>query len=201
MSYAVRENIVRFGWTAANRLIGGLVKAHAQRWVAVLPMLALCLGSSSVAAPVAKVESGPGRLKGTSLCQFEDDSMTLIVTDDGRELTRLYFCSSYGKAGARIVQDTRGESYVLLTYGEGRGTNAVMEYLAVFRLAKDLSEYVRIPVSAGAGPLSRWYYDIRVGIPERGGIRLVLTLRVEGEDAIWLPTETTRVIELDTESR
>jgi hypothetical protein len=183
-------------------LVPRRVRGHAPRWAAILPLLALCFGPAVVVAgPIATIESGPGHLKHAALCQFEDDSMTLIVNEDGKELARHYFCSSYGKASARIIQDASGESFVLLTYGEGRGTNATTEYLAVYPVAKDLVEYARIPVSAGAGPLSRWHYDSRVEKPERGGIRLVLTLRVEGGDATWLPSERTRVIEVGKDRR
>lgn len=166
------------------------------RWTIALS-LALTLESSvAVAGPVVRVETGPGHLNGVALCQFEDDSMTLIVNEGDKELTRQYFCSSYGKASARIIQDVRGESFVLVTYAEGRGTNATTEYLSVYHLAKNLVEYLRTPVSAAAGSQSRWYYDPRIEPTAHGGIRLVLSLRVEGEAAGWLPSEKTRVIEL-----
>lgn len=68
----------------------------------------------------------------------------------------------------------------------------------VFALAKDLVEYVRTPLSAGAGPTSHWEYDYRIERPTVGGLRLALTLRVEGKDALWVPTEKTRVISIGT---
>ena len=159
--------------------------------------VALCLTApNAFGAPTATLVNGHGNLKGPPLCKFEDDSMTLVVSDAGTEVTKHYFCSSYGKALARMVTDSRGQTYVLLRYGEGRGTNATEEYLAVFGLTKDLVEYVRTPVSAGAGPTSRWTYDYRIEKPTVGGVRLVLTLRVEGEDVWFAPKEKTRVIEL-----
>jgi hypothetical protein len=157
---------------------------------------ALCLAASDACgAPIATVVDGPGKLQGVLLCQFEDDSKTLVVNDAGREVARLDFCSSYGHASADVVTDARGRSFVLLRYGEGRGTNAVQEYLAVFGLAKDLVEYARTPISAGAGPVSRWHYKYQVTKPPQGGIRLTLTLHVEGNDsAMWVPREKTRIV-------
>ena len=164
-------------------------------WPSAGLILTLAVGSA-FGAPVATVVNGPGKIRGAALCQFDDDSMTLVLTGDGKEIARQYFCSSYGKSSAQVVTDARGTSYVLLRYGEGRGTNATQEYLEIFGVAKDLVEYVRTPVSAGAGALSRWYYDHRVETPKGGGIKLILTRRVEGEDATWVPTEKTRVIEV-----
>jgi len=87
---------------------------------------------------------------------------------------------------------------VILRYGEGRGTNAREEYLAVFGLANELVEYARTPVSAGAGPTSRWYYEYTVTRPSGGGLRLILTLHIDGNDVMWAPSETTRVITVGT---
>jgi hypothetical protein len=151
------------------------------------------------ATPVASVANAPGDLNGLAVCEFEDDSMTLIVHEDGTEVTRHYFCSSYGRAAARTVQDARGKSFVLLSYAEGRGTNATAEYLAVFRLDRHLVEYVRTPLSMSAGAFSRWHYDPQVETLKDGGIRLILRIRVEGDDAALLPPEKTRVIEIGAE--
>lgn len=169
------------------------------RWITVPSAAAVTLSlavASAFGAPVATVANGPGNIRGVALCQFDDDSMTLVLTEGGKEIARRYFCSSYGKSTADVVTDARGISYVLLRYGEGRGTNATQEYLEVFGIGKDLIEYVRTPVSAGAGALSRWYYDHRIETPKGGGIRLILTRRVDGEDALWVPAEKTRVIEV-----
>ena len=165
--------------------------------IALILVFSLALAFSSAhGAPVATVVNGPVSLRGVALCKFEDDGMTLIVSDAGKDVTKHYFCSSYGKALALLVTDSRGKSYVFLRYGEGRGTNAVEEYLIVFSLARELVEYVRTPLSAGAGPTSRWSYDYRVEKPASGGIRLVLTLRVEGDDVLVAPKEKTRIIDV-----
>jgi hypothetical protein len=157
---------------------------------------ALCLMvGNAFGAPVATVVPGPGRShNGGAPCEFQEDSRTVIVTAEGKELTRLDFCSSYGAASADVVTDGRGKNFLLLRHGEGRGTNAVQEYLTIFTIAKDLVAYVRTPVSAGAGPQSRWHYRYRVITSARGGLRLTLTLHIEGTDAIWVPSEKVRTI-------
>ena len=87
---------------------------------------------------------------------------------------------------------------VLLRYGEGRGTNATQEYLQVFGVAKNLVEYVRTPVSAGAGALSRWYYYHRIETPKTGGIRLILTCRRGRKTRRGCERRETCVIEVGT---
>ena len=74
-------------------------------------------GSPAAGVPVVDVVNGPERLGGIALCEFERDSMTLLVSDQGKEVAHDYFCSSYGRASARLVTDARGDGFVLLTSG------------------------------------------------------------------------------------
>ena len=119
---------------------------------------------------------------------FSDDSLILKIKKDGKEITH-EFCSSYGEAEAKIVQDARDDNLLILKFGLGRGTNARSEYLSVYRVDRNLIEYVRIPVSEGAGPSSRWYYDYKIEKPKQGGLIIALSLRIEGSDAEWYPKE------------
>lgn len=52
-------------------------------------------------------------------CDFPDDAMSLVITDDGKELAREDFCSSYGRAKARMVADQHGRNYAVLDTPRG----------------------------------------------------------------------------------
>ena len=152
---------------------------------------------SSANAPTAatnvvtvKVTPGlTGRLKAmeSTFCGgFADDDMTLIVSEGSKTLEEHPFCSSYGKATANVVTDAHGVSYILLDFGVGRGTNAVTEYLDVFPVEKNMVEYAQMPLSEGAGPVSRWYYDYEVVSPPSGGIVVTFNLRIYRDGPIWI---------------
>src|SRR6266513_3098683 len=98
--------------------------------IALILVFSLALAFSSAhGALVAIVVNVTLSLRGVELCKFEDDSMTLIVSDAGKDVTKHYFCSSYGKVLALLVTDSLGQTYAFLRYGERRATNAVEEYL------------------------------------------------------------------------
>ncbi len=147
--------------------------------------------TSTAATNVVTVKLIPGltgRLKAveSTFCgNFSDDDMTLIISEGTKTLEHP-FCSSYGKATANVVTDAHGVSYILLDFGEGRGTNAVTEYLDVFPIGKDMVEYAQMPLSEGAGPVSRWNYDYDVIAPPAGGIVLTFNLRVVGDGPVWI---------------
>ena len=126
---------------------------------------------------------------------FSEDRLILNIKINKEEITD-EFCSSYGKADAKIIKDTHGENYPTLKFGQGRGTNATSEYLSVYKINKNLIEYARIPISEGAGPMSRWYYDYKITKPKHGGLIISLSLRLEGPDAEWYPREQKRTIQI-----
>jgi len=128
---------------------------------------------------------------------FSEDSRILRVKTNGREIIH-EFCSSYGKAEAHIIRDSKGDNFLILRFGQGRGTNATSEYLSVYKIEKHLEEYARILVSEPAGR-SRCYYDYKIERPTRGGLIFLLTLRTDGadpEDAERFPTEKERIIHI-----
>ena len=126
---------------------------------------------------------------------FSEDRLILRIKLNGEEITD-EFCSSYGKADAQIIRDVRGDNFLILRFGQGRGTNATSEYLSVYRIAKNLIEHVRIPISEGAGQTSRWYYDYKIEKPKHGGLIITLSLRIEGSKAEWFPKEKKRIIQI-----
>ncbi len=130
-------------------------------------------------------------------CDFADDAMSLVITDDGKELAREDFCSSFGHAKASIVADQHGRNYALLEYTEGRAPNATVTYLAVLRLAADLVQVMRIPISWGTGPTQRFTYDYVTGSDPSGG--LLITVRGAGEAGsdCCVPPETVETIRID----
>lgn len=130
-------------------------------------------------------------------CDFVDDAMSLVVTDDGKELAREDFCSSFGRAAAKTVADQHGRNYVLLEYSEGRGTNATTTYLTVFRLTADLLEMMRIPLSWATGPTQRFAYAYDIANDQSGGLRITLRGTGEAGSECCVPPEKVQTIRID----
>ncbi|MDA8084100.1 MAG: hypothetical protein M0024_10630 [Nitrospiraceae bacterium] len=126
---------------------------------------------------------------------FSEDMLVLTIKRNGEEIVN-EFCSSYGKADATIIKDNTGHDYLILKFAQGRGTNATSEFLSLYRIDNNFIEYVRIPISAAAGPMSRWYYDYRVEKPKQGGLLILLSRRLGGSDAEWYPKEKKRTIQI-----
>lgn len=169
--------------------------------VTILAMLVMLCAFDAAAEPIIIItHKWPELNFDTKDCNgFSEDSLVLRIKDGTEEIT-YEFCSSYGKASAEIIKDALSSNFIVLKFGEGRGTNAVSEYLTVYRIHNKplgFDEYVRIPVSAGAVPAWRWYYDYNITRPDSGGIIFSFILRVEGEGPIYneiLPHEKKRAI-------
>ncbi|SRR5579883_482718 len=114
-------------------------------------------------------------------CGFRGDGEVLTITDGNRVLLTKNYCSAYGKSEAQIISDALARNDVLVTHSEGHGTNASTDYLTVYRLTDRLIKRTRITISEGVGISARWFYDYKVETPEHGGLKLVLTLRVDGK--------------------
>jgi len=170
-------------------------------------LIIVCLVSiNAFAAPTARIVN-VGNDSALEYCGiFKEDDLNLIISDSGKDIASYRFCSSYGGAEVQIIRDKRNVDYVLLRHKEGRGTNATTEYLSVFRpdMSKphgDLVELMRVPISAGANMTSRWHYDYKVYRPKMGGIKFVLTRRIDkigDEELVYLPLERLRVIHVNT---
>jgi hypothetical protein len=131
-------------------------------------------------------------------CGFWGDSLTLTISDGDRVIITKRYCSAYGESHARIVSDARAHNYVLLTHSEGHGTNAKTDYLTVYRLTDKLIKRTRVRISEGVGPTARWFYDYTVQTLPQGGLKLVMTLRIEGTpDRGSIPPEPARVVIVD----
>jgi hypothetical protein len=113
--------------------------------------------------------TGPGDPNG---CGFWGDGETLSITDNGGEILQKRYCSAYGKSKATIVTDARARNYVLLEFSEGHGTNAWIDYLTIYELTDGLTERRRVVLSEGAGPTSRWLYDLPSRHPARAASNL-----------------------------
>ena len=165
----------------------------------------LVLGSGSAAAESYSIAIEPSAEESlrSSYCPFADDDQTLLIYDGKNVLSRHRFCTSYGKAEVKVINDAKGTPYVLLRYGQGRGTNAVTEYLSVFRVAKNLVEYVRTPISSAADVSARWEFSYSVSSPPDGGLRIALTrsmMEIGGPSLMkgheFLPPESSRVLQI-----
>lgn len=159
------------------------------------------------ADPTVNIVSGPKTLFGFPACSGRpDDSVTLLVHDKGKVVTRHHFCSSNGVAAAKIEKDLIGNIFILVEYGTGHGTaDAFSGYLIIFELPKysfgkvnALYEYLRTPLSGSAGPYSRWVYHYRTEKPKCGGLRLLFTRAMEGAETniVSAPAQKMRVIQV-----
>jgi hypothetical protein len=93
--------------------------------VVVVTVAALAAATSVVhaapkAALVSRVLPNPRPGPNFTGCDFPDDAMSVVITDDGKELAREDFCSSFGRAKASVVADQHGRNYALLEYTDGR---------------------------------------------------------------------------------
>jgi hypothetical protein len=128
---------------------------------------------------------------------FSEDRLILKIKLDNKEIID-EFCSSYGKADANIIKDTRGFNFLILKTAHGRGTRVMTQYLTVYRIENYLEELARFPVFEPLGRLSGAYYDYKIEKPENGGISFLITVRTESaaEDAEWFPKEKKRTISI-----
>lgn len=128
---------------------------------------------------------------------FSEDSLILKIKINKLEIID-EFCSSYGKADAKIIRDAGGVNYLLLKTARGRGTHVTSEYLTVYRIEKYLEELARFPVFEPLGRVSGSYYDYKIKRPKTGGLLFLITVRIEGEaeDAEWFPKEKKRIIQI-----
>jgi len=164
---------------------------------------AMLLSRSTLSATFSvTIGDTPPLPNGVKFCQFAEDAKRLEIRDGSKQLTKYDFCASYGQATGTVITDAVGKSYLLLRYAEGRGTNATTDYLAIFTVQPELFEFVRTPISSGAGPLSRWEYTYSIARPTRGGLRLTFRLKVErpnnSAEADYAPFERERTIEVNT---
>jgi hypothetical protein len=173
----------------------------------LLAGLALASPSILLAKPVVTLKTGPTEINRMQLCEFAEDSMTLLVSDHGRVVAKDYFCASSGNTTTvRLVTDIAGNNYIVLNYGTGHGSQAMERYLMIYALPKDLKkvstglyEYLRTPIFAAAGLGSSWEYTYKIYKPRCGGLRLALTrIILEGGNGkiFTMPAEKTRVIEI-----
>lgn len=132
-------------------------------------------------------------------CGYPGDSMVLTIRDGKRELTSLDYCSAYGFGSATVVTDARGEHWLLREFGEGHGTNARSDYLAIYHLEELEVEYARVPISGAASSGSRWVYAYVIEKPRQGGLEIILRLRVDAQDGgevLYKPVQAMRSIRI-----
>jgi hypothetical protein len=153
-------------------------------WFVVLVMLASVAGPGARAEPqvsIAPVLPVSAYSTPVQACDgFAEDELRLIVSVQGAQVVKRDFCSSYGHASARAVTDKAGQIFILLEYGEGRGTNAVTNYLELLRLHPDFLEVLRVPLAWGTGPTQRFAYSYSLEFPAAGGMRIHLKGQMQG---------------------
>jgi hypothetical protein len=113
--------------------------------------------------------------------QFKDcdgeteDALTLTVSDHGKPVVSKNFCSSYGRASARVIVNKFGETIIVLKFSEGRGSNAWTDFLELDQLQQPrLLEVLRVPLSWATSGTGRFTYNYVVELTDSGGIRIHL---------------------------
>jgi hypothetical protein len=154
--------------------------------------IALCLATLSArAAPVVEVVPTIDGLSGP--CGFGDEEVTLVVSENDRQITKLDYCSSYGNSSARVVSDRLGRNYIAVEYGEGRGTLAVTTHLLIYYLdGTYLHEIARMPISWTTGFNGNWTFEYSFDQLSAGGLQVTFR-RVgngEGDECCTLPERT-----------
>lgn len=162
----------------------------------IIFLLIFFAATSATAAVTVSVVEDPSYHGCPPYYPFKEDNLLMVVTEGKKKIATYGVCSSYGTAEAHIEKDAKGNPYIFLKYGEGRGTNAREEYLKIFTVSETLTEYLRLPLTGPAGPFSNWHYDYSVTKPKDGGFSLRLRLKVEGEGAITVPAERTKSINI-----
>jgi hypothetical protein len=157
-----------------------------------LALLVVAATSSAAGADTTATVVGNPNSEVTPCDGFTEDRLKLVVARNGSTLDNFAFCSTYGNATTTIETDGSGRTFVLLRYGEGRGPNARSEYIMIFEASTPLIELARLPVSAPAGLFSQWYYDVTAEPRRPHGLRITMTLHVEGKDPEFVPPEKSR---------
>ncbi len=129
---------------------------------------------------------------------FPEDNLILKIRINKKEITD-EFCSSYGKADAKIIKDAQRVNFLMLKTAQGRGTHVTAEYLTVYRIEDSLEELARFPAFEPVGRLSGIYYNYEVKKPKNGGLLFLVAIRIVTgpEDSEWaylIPKEKKRTI-------
>jgi hypothetical protein len=151
------------------------------------------------AAPQATIQSGwpPAFSFISKRCDgFAEDALSLIISENGKKVASDEFCSAYGEATATVVEDRAHTTYILVEYGEGRGSNATTKYLKLYRMDKSLSEIVRIPLSWATGPSERFAYNYRVEPTGPKGLRISLNGKSDPGSNCCVPSRHELTIDL-----
>ena len=157
-----------------------------------LTTLGLCLATLSAhAAPEANVVPTNDAFYGP--CGSSEDDLTLVVSENGRQVTKGDYCSSYGKSSAQIVSDRLGRTYIAVEYGEGRGTRAVTTFLLIYhRDGSNLHEIARVPIAWATGRNGDWIFEYAFDRLQPSGLQITFH-RVgngEGDECCTLPERT-----------
>jgi hypothetical protein len=151
------------------------------------------LFSANIAYGRVTVEIQPSDQR-TSRSSFDEDHLDLVVKEYGKTITSEYFYSSYGDASANVEKDSKGNVFILLRHGEGRGTSVRKEYITVFRYGKGLDKLITFPISGFAGSRAKWEYKFKISKPKSGGLQFNLTRELSGEDPLAYPSQKERTI-------
>jgi hypothetical protein len=131
-----------------------------------------------------------------AFCGFEDDRLSMIVKEMGKDTLTQDFCSSYGKAKYSFAYGGK-EKYILLESYSGRGPNATTTWLTVYRVDGALFELLNIPISWATGPASRFTYSYTSKIYNGGGIYIQLKGINIGVSECCVPSRSNEEIRLN----
>jgi hypothetical protein len=131
---------------------------------------------------------------------FREDWLKLEVRQGTNVIHTHRFISSYGITDGEVVSGPHA-NYLLLEFGEGRGTSARTGYLAVFEMLDRLTEIARIPIAGYAGTDVEWNYKYAVRATSNGiEILLARNVRLFHPDSVpeGLPSDRKRIIRIES---
>jgi len=115
-------------------------------------------------------------------CDPGIDAFIARVSDNGKLLTSIEYCATYGKSEAQGFTDKGGRSYVLIERNTVRGTHAVWRDLDVYRVVPDYydgyAKIMTIPMQEPSGTCQTVRYAYDVGDSPKGGLQLTFVRRL-----------------------
>jgi len=165
--------------------------------------IAAFVAASSIAqaAPQATIKSRfSGQVSPNNTgCEFPDDAVSVLVTDNGRTLVEERLCSTFGRGKAETFITHSGKTFVLVEQDTGRGTNATTTSLAIYSLDTDaLDEKLEIPISWPTGPNGHFTYSYTTAEDQAGGLEVALKGRGAGQgDECCEPAEKSQTVHID----
>lgn len=128
-------------------------------------------------------------------CLSPHDDMVLMVLRGSKIAASQHYCSSYASGWVRIFRDGLDNRFLVIAYGEGRGTNATTGKLKFYQISNGLIDLGDVTTYSGTGPFGLWRYEFEIGPVLEGGLRVAMQLKIEGaKPECCVPSERSKTV-------